>query len=346
MVAQDIRAVSFAPSIVFGVMEQDKYLVRESFMDVSVLRTMFDEYGIREALEVRGLLWPHELDDNPSTRCLHFELDHILKCGDMKISYLSSWRLMEILICTPRDFWLSLLDFLSWQRTIIYLDWKVKLTSWISYAVYDFGVNCPPDDATWYKSESDASWDTKKRGGNVSKEKQEEEKVKNAHVGVLIWRQRKVVWCEIYKDFPCKSSVVAEAIGMYLQLKRSIGLHYLQPHTDNDTIRNVVVGKVLSGLEEEDTKFFELLRVMIGYFKRVAPRRVPREELSFVDGLLRNPKVMKHIGTYEEQTFIIHDVVKKWKPHLSGDPIFTIMPEKRNVIGNCLLSPVHSCLVC
>ena len=48
-------------------------------MDVSVSRTMFDEYAIREALEVRGLLWPHEFGDNQSTRCLRFEFDHILK---------------------------------------------------------------------------------------------------------------------------------------------------------------------------------------------------------------------------------------------------------------------------
>ena len=43
-----------------------------------------------------------------------------------------------------------------------------------------------------------------------------------------------VVWCELYQDFTCKSSVAAEAIGMYLQLKRSIGLNYLQLYTDNE----------------------------------------------------------------------------------------------------------------
>ena len=35
---------------------------------------------------------------------------------------------------------------------------------------------------------------------------------------------------------------------------------------------NVVVGNVLALLTEEDTKFFELLRLMAGYFNRVAPR--------------------------------------------------------------------------
>lgn len=80
-----------------------------------MLRIMFDEYVIREPLKVRGLLWSHELDDNPSTICLHFELDHILKYDVVKVSsYLSTWRLMEILVCTPRDFWLPLLDFLNW----------------------------------------------------------------------------------------------------------------------------------------------------------------------------------------------------------------------------------------
>jgi hypothetical protein len=88
---------------------------------------MFDEYAIREALEVRGLLWPHELSDSPSTSCLHFEFGHILKYNSVKVYYLSTWRLMKILVCTPRDFLLPLLDFLiNWQRAIIYLDWKLS----------------------------------------------------------------------------------------------------------------------------------------------------------------------------------------------------------------------------
>ena len=59
------------------------------------------------------------------------------------------------------------------------------------------------------------------------------------------------MWCEIYKDFTCKSSVAAEAIGMYLQLKRSIGLNYLQPHTDNE---KCFVGEVLAGLTDCHTQ--------------------------------------------------------------------------------------------
>ena len=149
------------------------------------------------------------------------------------------------------------------------------------------------------------------------------------------------MWCEIYKDFTCKSSVAAEAIGMYLQLKRSIGLNYLQPHTDNDTIRNVITGKVLVGLTEKDTKFW------LGTWTE-CPRQVPHEELSFVDGLLRNPKVMKHIGNFGAEKFITHDVVKQWVPNLKGYPIFSIMPGKRCIIGttNCLLSLFYSYLVC
>uniref|UniRef100_A0A0E0DGN7 Uncharacterized protein n=1 Tax=Oryza meridionalis TaxID=40149 RepID=A0A0E0DGN7_9ORYZ len=141
-------------------------------------------------------------------------------------------------------------------------------------------------------------------------------------------------WLEIYMGLPCKNSIGAEGIGMYLQLKRSIGLKYLQPYTDKKTIRKVVAGKLVTGNNEEETKFFELLKLMTGYFERVAPRWAPREELSFVDGLLRNPKMVNCVlDTHECQKYVAGELVQEWRKHLKGDPIFTFVPGKGFRIG-------------
>jgi hypothetical protein len=339
LIDQEIRAVSYTSKVVFEVMERDKELVGKTFLDVNALKTMYEEYRVEEALDIRGLLWHQPLEDNPATRLLHQEHELILG-GPQKVVYLSTWRLMEILIGMPREFWIPLFDFLNSERVIIYLDWSVELTTWISFAIYDFGVECPPNNICWYKSESDASF--KKDIENKEKLEGEEEGLKCSDIGVLIWKASKVVWCEIYRDFPSRNSVAAEATGMYLQLRRSIGLNYLKAHTDSNTIRKVVVGKLIAGNSEEETKLFKLLQVLTGYFRRVVPRWVPREEVKFVDGLLRNPKVMNRIGDFENGMLLTRNVVNDWKPHLRGDPIFTIIPGKGISLGTANSILPHS----
>lgn len=192
--------------------------VAKKKMQQSVRKSNFEKY-FRVALERRGLFWDQPLHGDES-RMMHFEYRNIM---GKPPKYLTADRFMVHVEEMPRPYCRKFLDSLSSERTIVLNDWGMKLNTSVGMAKHDRGVILPGQEIH-YKGESDASF---KEG--------------KATVGAILWLDTKIR-CEIYCNVPCKSSTMAEARGVFIQLEMGIPLQFLQPCTDNYPIYRVLKG--------------------------------------------------------------------------------------------------------
>ncbi|KAJ1298962.1 hypothetical protein BS78_01G494600 [Paspalum vaginatum] len=151
---------------------------------------------------------------------------------------------------------------------------------------------------------------------------------KDASVATILWKGKQVIQCEIYHEVPCGSPVEAEIKAMFLQLKSGVSLGYLQPCTDNYDVYRVMKGE-LQGIEGLAV-LCQLLRGMRAQYKGLMPRWVPREELSFVDGLMREGK-LKISAEGRNNIFATYALIRKWSRELSGEPIFDLRGKQPSV---------------
>ena len=171
------------------------------------------------------------------------------------------------------------LDFLCDEHVIVTPDWETMNPS-VTHILYDHGLRCPPHGRKLHKGESDASYN---------------QFSKKARIGIIIWRDDQVVLSEVMEELDCNgSSVQAEALAMYLLLKRAIqqGIRSLEVCADCEVVDRVICGEQRPGDKDTLGELSNHLRWMISHFDELTCRRVPnRECVSFVDGFLRNTRL-------------------------------------------------------
>jgi hypothetical protein len=283
----------------------------KSYLEVGNLKSIF--HTLEPALKVRGLLSPFSLQDERS-QGLHWAY----KWTFNKVVYLTSYDLVKNMECMPRLSKRPFLDYLCDEHVIITPDWMSMDTS-ITHSLYDHGLKCPPYDRHLHKGESDASYN-KDKG--------------YARIGMIIWNKDQVMWCEVLDEVKCQFSVEAEALAMCLLLKRAIQLSIfsLEVCTDNSEVDRVVRGEQIFSDSDKFCDLYNLLRVLRGHFNELICRWVPRENIYFTDGLLRNEKLFRNthgvIGSTCTDKSMARSILRNWKPHLNGDPFFSIKERK------------------
>jgi hypothetical protein len=209
----------------------------------------------------------------------------------------------------PRSSRRLFLDFLSDERVIVTPDWET-MDIIVTHTLYDHGLMCPPDGRKLYKGESDASFD------HVGKKPGQEKK---ARIGVITWKDDQILWSDVLENVACDSSVQAEALAMCLLFKRAIqqGISSLEVYTDCDVVDRVIRGDERPGDKKTLGELYSLLRWMVSHFHELVCRWVPRQIITFVDGLLRNNElfgrvVLDVIGRTHTDNKLAISILKKW----------------------------------
>ena len=144
------------------------------------------------------------------------------------------------------------LDFLCDEHVIVTPDWETMNPS-VTHILYDHGLRCPPHGRKLHKGESDASYN---------------QFSKKARIGIIIWRDDQVVLSEVMEELDCNgSSVQAEALAMYLLLKRAIqqGIRSLEVCTECEVVDRVICGEQRPGDKDTLGELYNLLRWMISH---------------------------------------------------------------------------------
>ena len=144
------------------------------------------------------------------------------------------------------------LDFLCDEHVIVTPDWETMNPS-VTHILYDHGLRCPPHGRKLHKGESDASYN---------------QFSKKARIGIIIWRDDQVVLSEVMEELDCNgSSVQAEALAMYLLLKRAIqqGIRSLEVCTECEVVDRVIRGEQRPGDKDTLGELYNLLRWMISH---------------------------------------------------------------------------------
>lgn len=102
-----------------------------------------------------------------------------------------------------------------------------------------------------------------------------------------------------FRTFLVPNSVEAEALAMCLLLKTTIKLSILSLEvcTNCDLFARVVQGDMVyqsNEMKESLWKLYHLLSVMVGYFEELLCRWCSRDNIVFVDSLIRSTSTFKN----------------------------------------------------
>uniref|UniRef100_A0A0E0K3H0 RNase H type-1 domain-containing protein n=1 Tax=Oryza punctata TaxID=4537 RepID=A0A0E0K3H0_ORYPU len=243
---------------------------------------------------------------------------------DRPVLYFNALDLVVAVKSMPETYVYHFLDSLSEERVIVPKGLSNSIGTSVTMTSCEHGLRYAPNDYKIPKGECDASFDAK---------------TKKANIAIIIWRDGNVIWSELHKDIDCIDSVHAEAVAMYLLLKRGIdlGLDEFEVCTDCAMIDRVVRGEQEIVHEFNDTdevrSLFRLIRNIRGRYKLLNCRWVPRESLTFVDAIPRENRLERGTKSAIYTDIVIESSVwKKWLDHMNGVPFHSIKKGNTTII--------------
>lgn len=324
--------------------------VTEERYKKDALESMYNEL-VRPELVSRMLIHNHKFDDS----CMHWLAYQTHRRTKKKPRFISSYDLMVHLLGLLEAHWVFFLDYLVDERIAVVEEWIAVST--VQHLMYDHGLKDFGSDIHFYKGECDAAYFHAVGEGETETKVLDNSQAKSkckgkADLATIIWDNNQVISSLTYRGVGSSSTQEAEAKAAFALLNKAkeLKLEHFVLWTESRTVWGILSGTRPVDQKEESGDLFMALKSMRTSFKILVPIHVPREIITFSDGMLRKtalkyPRFQKKSA--EEWAYYLHGLpvfrltlTQQAQKTLNAGMILTVILARSNFFGSF---PIKSC---